>query len=240
MPQLLKLQQQLNCILIFHNTSKIKFHSSFYSLFLFLLLHFICLRRRPLLTFNSICLVRGAACACVVCANECVFVRMCVCVCSLPVCMQSIANVEEKQQLQHTFRHTNMHTHTRTRRQLFVYEKYARNWQNVDKLITCMLCELRANVVVVAAREREPSFVWSALGESAHTKTVPREQEQCVLWGWERGLQCDVMHAPLPAWHCINIELGSWWRSVPASFCRRHRAHWLHTGQVVTQIRKYT
>lgn len=111
MPQLLKLQQQLNCILIFHNTSKIKFHSSFYSLFLFLLLHFICLRRRPLLTFNSICLVRGAACACVVCANECVFVRMCVCVCCLPVCMQSIANVEEKQQLQHTFRHTNMHTH---------------------------------------------------------------------------------------------------------------------------------
>lgn len=111
MPQLLKLQQQLNCILIFHNTSKIKFHSSFYSLFLFLLLHFICLRRRPLLTFTSICLVRGAACACVVCANECVFVRMCVCVCCLTVCMQSIANVEEKQQLQHTFRHTNMHTH---------------------------------------------------------------------------------------------------------------------------------
>lgn len=90
MPQLLKLQQQLNCILIFHNTSKIKFHSSFYSLFLFLLLHFICLRRRPLLTFTSICLVRGAACACVVCANECVCVRMCVCVCCLPVCNYNI------------------------------------------------------------------------------------------------------------------------------------------------------
>lgn len=182
MPQLLKLQQQLNCILIFHNTSKIKFHSSFYSLFLFLLLHFICLRRRPLLTFNSICLVRGAACACVVCANECVFVRMCVCVCCLPVCMQSIANVEEKQQLQHTFRHTNMHTHTRIRRQLFVYEKYARNWQNVDKLITCMLCELQRQCrCCCCQRERAKLRLKRTARESAHTKTVPREQEQCVL-----------------------------------------------------------
>lgn len=170
------------------------------------------------------------------CKWVCVCANVCLCVLSTRVHAEHCKCRREATTT--TYIQTHKHAHTRSRRQLFVYEKYARNWQNVDKLITCMLCELRRQCRCCCQRERAKLRLKRTARECAHEDSAERARTMCALRVGERfTVWC---YACASAWHCINIELGSWWRSVPASFCRRHRAHWLHTGQVVTQIRKYT
>lgn len=173
----------------------------------------MCLRRRPLLTFNSICLVRGAACACVVSANVCVCVRMCVCVCCLPVCMQSIANVEEKQQLQNTFIHTNIQTQSTSVVCLWkVCAKLAKCWQTDNGHVMWASVPMSLLLRYHCQRGREPSFVWSALRESAHMKrahraaheeSAERASTMCALRVGERFTVMLCM--------CLRLALHQYW-----------------------------